>query len=331
MAEQRLRERIARDTQVSREVERLRTRHMAKTLFDQELSSEQTPTLEMFTLADYQNKPTFTAPSDLIDGVMKDNSVTLMLGPSGSGKSTLAMQTIHSLSTGQDWLGQTAKPLSGGFGVISYDMDAAMLGAMLVKYPGIDMSKVSLVNAYKQGNPLHVPHFRAGIIAAWKAMHVEVVVIDSFSASFFGENQNDAAATMAHYRDLRQFALAEVGARALIVIVHSTEASPYKIRGSTVHHDVADSIIGTAKIDPDKDPRLVKMVKYRAAPGQKEMSPVVVGAPDNVTHLVGLDLGAMVMQGLSLPTSAGSSSMVFPDLPEAIEEPDIESTEEDDL
>lgn len=268
-----------------------------------------------------------TSPVDLIDGVMKDSGVCLMLGPSESGKSTLAMQTIHSLTTGDDWLGQTAKPLSGGFGVMSYDMHYQMLAAMLKQYPGIDFSRVSLVQAYKQGNPLGVPEFRRKIADSWRQMNTEVVVIDSFSASFFGHDQNDAGATMAHYRDLKQFALNEVGARVLIVIVHSTEASPTKVRGSTVHHDVADSIVSVVA-DPKTGSRTVSMVKYRAAPGQKQMDPVIVTAPDSVTHLVGLDLGAMSLAGMKLPAAA--AALAFPELPETNEAPDTEREEEDD-
>ena len=322
--EHELRKTIERGTKVEKELESLRTRHEAKTLFQQELDTDQTPTLEMFDLSDYQNNPVFTAPVDLIDGVMKDNGLTIVLGESGSGKSTIAMQMIHSLNTGDDWLGQTAKPLTGSYGVMSYDMDASMLAAMLVKYPNMDMSKVKLVNAYKRGNPLGVPDFRRKIVSAWKAANVEVVVIDSFSAAFFGMDQNDAAETMRFYRDMRLFALTEVGARSLVVIVHSTEGKPLKARGSTVQHDVADSIV--AMEGKGITPRKVRMVKYRAAPGQHEMHPVVVTAPDDVTHLCSLDPGEMTLAGLSLPPSLVGHT--FPALPEANEAPDTESEDE---
>jgi len=327
--EHELRKQIHRGTEVERELERMLTRHEATTLFQQEIDGSQTPTLEMFDLIDYQNNPNFTAPVDLIDGVMKDNGLIIVLGESGSGKSTLAMQMIHSMNTGTDWLGQTTKPLTGAYGIMSYDMDASMLAAMLVEYPNMDMGKVKLVNAYKRGNPLGVPQFRRQIVEAWKAANVEVVVIDSFSASFFGMDQNDAAATMHYYRDMKLFALSEVGARALVVIVHSTENNPLKARGSTVQHDVADSIVAVEGKGPV--PRKVRMVKYRAAPGQHEMTPVIVTAPDSVTHLVSLDPGEMSLAGMHLPPSM--TAQAFPDLPDAIEEPDTESEdgEDDDL
>lgn len=325
-AAEELRLRIERGTKIEKEVEHLRVRHAATTIFQQEQDSEQTPVLEMMTVADYQSNPSFTAPVDLIEGVLKDNSLCLVLGPSGSGKSTIAMQMVHSLSTGDDWLGQTSKPLTGAFGILSYDMDAAMMAAVLVKYPGLDMRKVSIVNAFKRGNPLGVPEFRRQIAAVWKQMGVEVVVLDSFSASFFGVDQNDAAATMHHYRDLKLFALTEVGAKALVVIVHSTESKPDKVRGSTVHHDVADSIVGYVAAPTGE--RTARMVKYRAAPGQHQMSPVIVSAPDSVTHLVGLDIGAMSLAGMQLP--AGSAAAAFTDVPEPIAIPDTESEQEDD-
>lgn len=320
-----LRLKIQRATEVERETERLRVRHEAALVFQQELDADQTPQLEMTTLANYKANPS-TAPVDLIEGVVKDNGLCIMLGPSGSGKSTLGLQMLYSLQTGEDWLGQTAKPLMGGVGILSYDMDAAMVLDWMNGYPNMDPTKVSVVNAYKRGNPLGVPAMRAQIAAAWRAVDVEVVVLDSFSASFFAHDQNDAAATMAHYRDMKKFALTEVGAKALIVIVHSTEGSPHKARGSSVHHDVADSIVAVEGTGLDE--RKVSMVKYRAARGQQQMSPVVVTAPDDVTHLVELDLGAMTLAGLQLP--AGASAAAFTAMPTVNETPDTDSDEEDD-
>lgn len=324
-AEARLRKRIQHDTEVERETFRLRVRHEAQLLFQSEMDAEQTPVLEMMSLADYQANPS-SAPVDLIEGVLKQDGLCIMLGPSGSGKSTLGLQMLHSLMTGEDWLGQPTKPIMGSVGVLSYDMDGAIVMDWMVGYPNIDPFKVSIVNAYKRGNPLGVPAMRSQIAAAWKAANTEVVVLDSFSASFFAHDQNDAAATMAHYRDLKLFALTEVGAKALVVITHSTEGSPFKARGSSVHHDVADSIVGVAVENTGS--RSVRMVKYRAARGQVQMNPVVVTAPDNVTHLVGLDLGAMQLAGMHLPS--GAAAQAFTAMPAPTEEPDTESDEEDD-
>lgn len=322
-----VKQRIERGTRVEREVENLRVRHEAKVLFQQELDADQTPTLEMGTLADYRNNPQ-QAPSDLIEGVMKEEGLTVLLGPSGSGKSTLSLQMGHSLMTGSDWLGQPVKQLQGALGIVSYDMDSGLLFDWLDRTPGVDEHKVSIVNAHGRGNPLGVPPLRAQIVAAWQAKKVEVVIIDSFSASFFGNDQNDAAATMAHYRDLKRFALTEVGAKALVVITHSTEANPFKARGSTAHEDVADSTVVVTSNAAGE--RTVRMVKYRAARGQHMMSPVIITAPDDVTHLVDLDLGAMSLAGMKLPPGMVGSE-VFPELPEAHEEPETQIDEEDDL
>src|ERR1700751_3890055 len=319
---------LAEDADVQIKLERLRVDHKAKELLKKEIEAEDTPALEMMTLADYHNSAGATGPADLIEGVVKDNGVCIVIGPSGAGKSTVAMQMIPSFQTGTPWMGQPVIQLSGASGVLSYDMDARLLAAYTARYPNLDMRKVSIVNAYKKGHPLAVPEMRAKIARTWKAMQVEVVVIDSFGASFFGQDQNDAAATMAHYRDLGKFALTEVGARALIVIAHSLESDSEKIRGSSVHHNVADSIAAVSADDP-KDPlspRRVRMVKYRAAPGQHMMNPVMVGAPDPVTHLIDVDTGAMTMKGMSLPPSA--VAMAFPDVSE---EPDITDHGDDDL
>lgn len=319
-----LRQRIERDTNVEREVERLRIRHQAALEFQQELEADDTPVLEMMTLTDYRNAPVSLAPTDAISGVLKDEGLCIMLGPSGSGKSTLALQMFYSLMTGQDWLGQPVQQISGAVGALSYDMPGQLMMDWVDGFPGVDPNKVSVVNAYKRGNPLAVPQQRKQIADAWKALQVEAVVIDSFSASFFAHDQNDAGLTMAHYRDLKKFALSEVGAKTLIVITHSTEGSPTKARGSSVHHDVADTIVAV-EVDKSTQSRTVRMVKYRAARGQHMMNPVVVTAPDDVTHLVELDPGAMTLAGLTLPP--GASAAAFTSLPTPAETPDTDSNE----
>lgn len=325
-----LRKRIERETKIESEVERLRVRHLATVQFQQELDADDTPELEMVTLTNYRAQPAL-APSDLVEGVMRDNGLCIMMGPSGSGKSTLALQMIHCLLTGEDFLGQQVQQITGSAGVLSYDMDAALTLDWMSGFPGVDPNRVSVVNAYKRGNPLGVPAMRAQIVAAWRAMKVEVVVLDSFSASFFGQDQNDQASTMAHYRDMLKFALTEVGARTLIVVSHSTTGSPYKIRGSTVHHDVADSIIAVVE-DVKTGTREVRMVKYRqrhtGSGMSHQMNPVIIGAPDDVTHLVGLDVGSMTLAGLTLPPTAAAAA--FTALPDPAQAPDTDSDDEGD-
>ncbi len=325
-----LRLKIERGTKVEAEVEKLRVRHEATLTFQQELDADLTPVLDMMTLANYNSTPNL-GPIDLIDGVMKQNGLCIFLGPSGSGKSTLALQMLYCLLTGNDWLGQPVAQISGAVGALSYDMDGALMMDWVAGFPNVDPNKVSIVNAHKRGNPLGVPAMRAQIAATWKAMNVEVVVVDSFGASFFGHDQNDAAATMAHYRDLTKFALTEVGAKAVVVLSHSTEGSPHKARGSTTQHDVADTIVSVAADQHGQ--RAVRMVKYRQhrnAAGEftTGMGSVVVTPPDNVTHLVGLDFGAMALAGMHIPASAGAAA--FTSLPAVHEAPDTESDEEDD-
>lgn len=323
-AEHALRRRIQRGTAVESETERLRVRHEASLLFNQEISAEDT-SLEMLSLATYKSNPSM-APVDVIEGVVKENGTCLVIGQSGSGKSTVALQMLNSLATGDEWLGQSVKPMMGSTGIMSYDMDASMLLDWMSGFPNIDASRVSVVNAFKRGNPLAVPAMRAQIVEAWKSSGTDVVMIDSFSASFFGTDQNDAAMTQAHYRDLIKFGLNEVGAKVLIIIVHSTEGSPHKARGSTVHHDVADTIVSIE--GTGLDPRKVSVVKYRAALGQSMMQPVIVTAPNATTHLVEIDTGEMTMQAMHLPASAVAAA--FEDVPEPQQEADTTDGDDED-
>lgn len=323
-AKEELRKTIERGTKIEHEVDRLRIRHQAALAFQQELDADITPALEITTLTDYKNTPD-AAPADLIDGVMKAEGLTIVLGASGSGKSTLALTMLHSLMSGDDWLDQQANQISGSVGIMSYDMDAAMLMNWMSGFPNIDSSKVSVVNAHKRGNPLAVPNIRKQIASTWDRMGVEVVVIDSFSASFFGHDQNDAASTMAHYRDMLTFSR-ECGAKALIMIVHSLESDPTKVRGSKVHHDVADSIVSVE--GSGSDFRKVRMVKYREALGQQRMGPRVITPPDPVTHLVASDYGKMSLEAMPIPARAVAAN--FPDLPTAYEAPEPDSNGEEE-
>jgi KaiC/GvpD/RAD55 family RecA-like ATPase len=328
-AEIELRARIKRGTKIEAELETLRIRHEAKTQLEQELTADQTPELKIITGLDYLNNPAMSAPPvDLIDGVLKDEGLCVVMGPSGSGKTTLVLQMLHSLNQGVDWLGQQVTAIKGSIGFLSYDQRATLTFGWL-SASGFDMAKISLVDAYKMGNPLNVPAMRAHIVKMWREAEVEIVVVDSFSASFFGKDQNDNALTMNHYRDLKLFALTEVEARALIVLAHSTEGNSSKARGATAHHDVADSIVAMEGVR--SDPRKISIVKYRAEIGQTQMAPVILTAPDPVTHLVELDTGEMALAGMSLPASA--AGQMFPDMPDTHADPDTEadSEEGDDL
>ncbi len=319
-----LRARVERDVLVEREVERLRIRHEANVLFQQERDSLDTPPLEMMTLTDFKTRPDQTN-DDLIYGAVADNAVVSVVGPSRSGKTTLALQFIHSLATGTPWLGQPVKKIAGGFGVLSFDMAASRVLDWVEGYPGVRGDRVSVVNAYQAGNPLGVPSMRAQIAAAWRAARTEVVIVDSFSASFFGRDQNDAAGVMDHYRDLKKFALAEVGARLLVVIVHSTASRPGAARGSTVHMDTPDNVITV--VPDDSGNRVVRVEKYREYRGEsRQMSPVVLSVPDDTTHLVTLNLGAMNLAGFDIPKNVAGS--VFAPFPASNQSPDVSDHEE---
>lgn len=335
--ESELRKQIARDTQIERKLDDLRIMHGARLLHQQELDAGETPDLEMGTLATYNATPN-SGPGDLIDGVFKDKGLCIFTGPSGGGKTTSALQMLDSLMSGKDWLGQKVTQIRGSVGILSYDMDASLVFDWMGGFPNVDPDRVGVVNAYKRGNPLNVPEMRARIVAAWKAMDVEVILLDSFSASFFGLNQNDVTEVQAHYRDILKFALTEVGARGLIVIAHSSPGTPEKIRGASSHHAVADSIVAQYPINGNStDPRALRIVKYRQHRDStgimtSQMNPAVITEPDSVTHLVELDLGEMTMAGMSL--SAGAAVQAFGELPEENEAPDTDSDsgeEDEDL
>lgn len=321
--------RIERGTQIEREVERLHIRHEAKAKFQAELDAEDTPPLVLGTITQFAQSGQNT-PVDLIEGVMKEDGICMVIGPGGAGKTTASLQMIHSLLTGDLFLGQAVKQINGTVGILSYDQNSALMTNWITA-SGLDTDRVSMVDAHGRGNPLSVPSMRRQIADTWRGMGVEVVLVDSFSASFHGLDQNDTALTMAYYRDMKKFVLTEVGAKSIIMIVHSTPVAPLKPRGSTAHVDVTDTMVAVTLTDPaDKtSARRVSIEKYRAGLNQEQMEPVIVTAPDSVTHLVDLDLGAMTLAGLKLPISA-LGTHAFPAMPDAHEAPETETETETD-
>lgn len=323
-----LRAQLAHDTQVENEKKRLRIRHDAQLALQQDLAADSTPELVMGSIADFIQRGQ-TTPVDLIDGVMKIDSTTGVLGPSESGKTTLALQMVHSLLTGTLWLGQPVKQITGKVGILSFDQNAGLM-IDWIQATGLDINRVEMLDAHGRGNPLQVPAHRARLAAAWKAAGVEIVLVDSFSASFAGHDQNDTAETMAYYADMKRFVLTEVGAKSTIMILHATDAQPYKPRGSTAHKDVFDSMISICWTDMNDrlSARKVKMMKYREGIGQVQMTPVILTPPDDVTHLVDLDTGAMTLEGMKLPAGSGGAFTAMPDTYQAPDTSDLFDDEE---
>lgn len=319
---------VQRRTLIEREVEKMLIREEAKAIFTEIQDADAIPELEIMTLNEYKKDPG-AQPEDLIKGVVADNGLLLVIGPSRAGKTTLALQLVHSLVTGEDWIGQEVNQknrVRKGVGFLSYDMDGRRALNWVEGMPGLDGDSFSMVNAYKTADPLSVTKHRKRIVEDWKQREVDVVVVDSFSASFFGGDQNDAAATMTHYRNLKNFALNEVGARLLIVVAHSTDSNPEKVRGSTVHTDTADNHI--VVYPNDKGERVVMSGKYRTLHGAgatPQMTPVIITEPDPVTNLVEVDIPATSLEGLPIPARMRDrADRLFPKQPEPNEtaEPD---------
>ena len=327
-APDRTRRRIEEGVAIENAIARLRIQHEAKKLFQQELEAEGTPPLSMGTLADYLANPE-AAPKDAIQGVVRSKGLFTILGPSGAGKTTVAMQILYCLLSGKDFLGQKAKRMKGTAGIISYDMDASMMYDIAAGFPKLNPATLSVVNAHARGNPLAVDEQRKAIANAWKKVGVRVVMIDSFSASFFGSDQNDAAATMAHYRDMKKFALTEVGADILLLVVHSTTTKPGAARGSSVHQDEADTMMSVVKNAKANNARQITMEKYRAPRGFSGMPTLLITAPDQKTGMVRPDILGMNMLGMQIsPSIVGTAA--FPPLPEQEEKPDIERGREEE-
>ena len=75
-AEDNLKARLKHDSDVELETGKLRVRHEANLRLRRELAAEETPSLVMGTIAEFVQMNKGAAPVDLIDGVMKADSMT---------------------------------------------------------------------------------------------------------------------------------------------------------------------------------------------------------------------------------------------------------------
>jgi len=280
------------DREVAEELHRKRVREAAAVKWAEEQALATTPELIMGLLGELdvnQDVP------DLIDGVVKQGT-TVFVGYSGSGKTRLALQVGYCLLSGTRFLdamhrpGQHVQQLGpeAKIGVLSYDMSLPLLANWINAFPEHDApNRWMIVDAFTRGQPLLVPVMRAQMAKTMREANVEFVIVDSATASFPGDSENDATQVLNHYLDLQRFALNEVGAKGLLVIAHAGKASSTAIRGSSAAPGAVDSIMSVSfnEEDPLKI-RRVASVKYREAIGQSAMAPGELTAPEADSGLI---------------------------------------------
>lgn len=233
---------------VAAEAHRIRVREAARQLVDR----ENTPPAEPFdagTLADILARP--PEPPFRVENLIPADGGTLIVAQRKTGKTTWNLNLVHSLITGQDFLGTFGvRPVTGKVAILNYEVSGAAL-ARWSHEVGIDHQRFYIVNLRGRRNPLTDPDDRARLAQELRNQDVESLIVDPFGRAYNGKSQNDPGEVGAWLVDLDLFARAEVGARDLILAAHAGWNGE-RTRGSSALEDWADAII-TLTRDPDDE------------------------------------------------------------------------------
>ena len=244
------------DREVEEQVRRLEIQDRARRLYRERTEPEPAPWDE----GNVDEWADADGELDRIAELMPADGSTMLVAAAGSGKTTMIGNYARALTTGEPMLGrfEVVEPLTGRFGILSYEMSKKRFGSWLRKQ-GVPGERVRLNNLKGRANPLTTERGRLRL-AEWVTDHqIECLAIDSFSRAFDGDNQNDIAQVMGFLTGLEEWAT-PLGVRNLIVITHAGRERE-RSRGSTGLDDWADVNLLLTK--NDKGVHTISNVKTR--------------------------------------------------------------------
>lgn len=216
---------------------------LSKTVLDEEAEKEK-PAFKLLNLDDLEQLP---EPTWLVEGMMPDNSLTTLYGPPGSAKSFLALDVALSIVTGIKFHNAPVKQ-----GRVIYSLGEGLRGlryrieAWCIAHPNADRElirknfvviprAVHLLEDYDVSMLFNTIELQES---------VDLVIIDTLARSLVGGDENSAGdvgraiAVCDRVRDM-------TGSATLIV--HHTDASGTKARGSTALPGASDTMIRMGK------------------------------------------------------------------------------------
>lgn len=236
---------------VAQRVEAKLVEHEAKILFGKALAElEPAAPLDIGTLGEVLARP--HQEQYRVGGLVLMDGFTSVVAMRKTGKTTFNLNLADSLLTGRDFLGRfPVTPVDGTVAILNYEVSGHQL-ALWADKVGIDRTRLLLVNLRGRRNPLSHDQDRAELAAKLRDHGVESLLVDPFSRAFYGDNANDNTQVQAFLNDLDVFARSEVGARDVVLNVHSGWGGD-RSRGASALEDHPDSIVWLRKNNDDGD------------------------------------------------------------------------------
>ncbi|MFY0406909.1 AAA family ATPase [Solicola sp. PLA-1-18] len=243
-------------TEIEAEAYKLRLRDAAKEKVAAEKAAlVEMPAFDIGTLAELLQRP--QEPPHRVEGLIPSEGGTLIVAMRKTGKTTLILNLVHSLLSGQPFLGRfRTRAVRGRVAILNFEVSAAQ-AARWADEVGVDPGRLVVVNLRGRRNPLGVPEDRGALAEQLQAFDVESVIVDPFGRAYTGASQNDAGEVGAWLAELDRWARADVGASDVILAAHAGWNGE-RTRGASALEDWADSIINITRSESDESVRYLK-------------------------------------------------------------------------
>lgn len=222
----------------------------------------------------------FHAPRYRIDKLWPYGGTALLAARYKSGKSTMKLNLMRSLSTGEDFLGQTVIPVSADETVLDVNLEVDERTQQHYARPFNLPSNALVLNLRGQAKAFNIISdiIRARIAAMLRDLNVKILVIDPLGPLIrvfnLSENANDSTGGGALVEAFNELAH-EAGDIDTFLIHHTGHRGQTRARGGSVFGDAADAlwsyrIGGAQKGDDEEYAQDEKGVRYFSATGRLE-------------------------------------------------------------
>lgn len=202
-----------------------------------------------------------------IEGLLGSAASLLLTAQRKTGKTTVLVNLIHSLLTGEPFLGRFATTaVAGSVLLLNYEVSGSQmvtwLESLIGGLPRIQRDRLWVMNLRGRENLLATERGRSQLIAHMIEHKVEALLVDVYGAAFFGESEQDNTAARAFLKVLDRVKTAG-GAQELILSAHAGWANAERTRGASALEDWADSLAVLSKSERGDDE-----TRYFAAHGR---------------------------------------------------------------
>jgi hypothetical protein len=215
---------------------------------------------------------TFENPDFLVEGLIPTDGMVTVVAAKKTGKSTFVLDLIHSLRSGESFLGvfETRK-ITRRIGYVNCELTEQLLQNWLSRSTLIPDDQVAIWNNRGFPNPFRDEESRKKFAEEVRELDIEVLILDPFSGIFTGDDTNNNDQVKAFMKMLDAFKLA-ANVSVIIVPVHAGRDTS-RSRGASSLDDHPDAIL---YIDQDSDgTRIFRAIgrDVEVAPGELVFEP----------------------------------------------------------